>query len=133
MNLLNYSPTIENYFKPQSIHANTNAEFLNTLLGKSYKAYMRSVYKLNENILIWMIYINGEIHSDWRNTWHSPTVIYEEYLGNPKSIDLHVQQKFRIVAEKLDRFHGREYRIHGLYKINEKTDGSTVHIWERVE
>lgn len=131
--LNHFSPTISSYFKPQSIHATTNAEFLNTLLGKKLKGYMRSVYKLTDDILIWMVYINEVIHYDWRNSWDSPKIIYEEYLGNPASIDLHVQQKFRIVAEKIDGRYGREYRIHGLYKINEKTDGSSVHIWELVE
>ena len=67
------------------IRVRTNAELLNELLGKNYRAWMKSVYDFGNN-RIWMIHIDNMPRNDWRN-YKKGDVIVEE---NMRPVDLTV-------------------------------------------
>lgn len=126
-----HTPQILKLAEKRTITADTNAEFLNALLGKDYKLIRRSGYKLSANILLWMIKIDGKVHSSWKNSWIDDCTILEEYVGTQSSRETDVKEPYRIVAEIKDGLFGRKYIIHGLFRcIEEKTENCIVkHLW----
>lgn len=51
----------------EKIVAKTNAEFLNLLFGTNYKQYMRSIYNLSNDSVVWMIRIDSTERSGFKN------------------------------------------------------------------
>lgn len=43
----------------KEIEAKTNADFYNLLFGTNYKQYMRSIYNLSNESVVWMIRIDS--------------------------------------------------------------------------
>lgn len=63
----------------EPIYARTHAEFLNQAFGTNYKAYMKCVWKYDENWIVWMVRFNTE-NAGWTNTFISDSRIKEENL-----------------------------------------------------
>lgn len=53
---------LEGYYliKGETINAKTHAEFLNNILNKDFKGYMRCTYRLPNNLIIWFIRLNNK-------------------------------------------------------------------------
>ena len=97
------------------IYAKTNAELLNGLLGKHYKAYMKSSYNLDVGEMLWMPRLDGKVRAGWTNTMQNEKII-EKYVGGhpyPNNFYDGVNVKRRVVFEKCDA--GRYFIFLYLY------------------
>lgn len=70
----------------EPIYARTHAEFLNQAFGTNYKAYMKCVWKYDENWIVWMVRFNTE-NAGWTNTFISDSRIKEENLKHVRVWD----------------------------------------------
>lgn len=116
------------------VEARTHAEFLNEAFGTNYKAYMKCVFKYDEEWIVWMVRFNKE-NGGWRNTFLSNSRIMEENLdkvgvwaGKPiENID-----KKRIVFEIVDLGYTRKYICRGRFVYDKKnSDPYTVRYYEK--
>ena len=112
------------------IRVRTNAELLNELLGKNYKAWMKSVYDFGNN-RIWMIHIDNKNRNDWRN-YKKDNIIVEENLRkydfNRLRIDVGYNME-RIVFSKHDGY----YVFEGVYKYDkENSTDNKIRYWVKV-
>ena len=112
------------------IRVRTNAELLNELLGKNYRAWMKSVYDFGNN-RIWMIHIDNMPRNDWRN-YKKGDVIVEENMrpfdltGLRSDVRHNVE---RIVFSKHDGY----FIFEGIYKYDkEKSKDSEIRYWVKV-
>ena len=104
------------------VEARTHAEFLNEAFGTNYKAYMKCVWKYDEEWIVWMVRFNTE-NGGWRNTFLSNSRIMEENLGGNICYDgkpLSRLYKKRIVFEIVDLGYTRKYIYRGRYIYDEK-------------
>ena len=89
----------------EMIYAKTNAELLNMLLGKHFKAFMKAYRFLDTGEMIWMPRLDGKVRSGWKNTLQNRQII-EEYVGGrpyPSEIGIGLKGQIRIVFEKFDQ------------------------------
>ena len=112
------------------IRVRTNAELLNELLGKNYRAWMKSVYDFGNN-RIWMIHIDNMPRNDWRN-YKKGDVIVEENMrpfdltGLRSDVRHNVE---RIVFSKHDGY----FIFEGKYRYDkEKSRDSEIRYWVKV-
>ena len=104
------------------IYAKTHAEFLNQAFGTNYKAWMKCVWKYDENWIVWMVRFN-EKDGGWTNTFVSDTRIREENLNGVEIWDgkpIKNVPKKRIVIQIEDLGHTRKYICKGRYIYDEK-------------
>ena len=104
------------------IDARTHAEFLNEAFGTNYKAYMKCVWKYDEEWIVWMVRFNTE-NGGWRNTFLSNSRIMEENLDKVGTWDnkpIEDIDKKRIVFEIEDLGHIRKYICRGRFIYDEK-------------
>ncbi len=120
----------------ESIDARTHAEFLNSLLGKNYKGYMKCGYPLGATSIIWMIRLNGlESYAGWRNTISSDGLeIVEQYTGNEDMrIESHKNgtlNHLRYVFDIFDCGYGRrKYVFRGGFKC--VSDNQSRRVWQK--
>ena len=59
----------------EKIVAKTNAEFLNLLFGTNYKQYMRSIYNLSNDSVVWMIRIDSTERSGFKNYFEDDYIV----------------------------------------------------------
>lgn len=116
------------------IYARTHAEFLNQAFGTNYKAWMKCVWKYDENWIVWMVRFDKE-DGGWTNTFISDSRIKEENLkhvrvwdGKPiKDVD-----KKKIVIQIEDLGYTRKYTCMGRYIYDEKnSDPYTVRYYDK--
>ena len=99
------------------IYAKSNAELLNTLLGKHYKAWMKSYIPLDVGEMLWMPRLDGVVRAGWRNTMQNGKII-EEYVGGrpyPSNINLGLEVRRRAVFEKCDW--GKYFVFRGVFEL----------------
>ena len=105
------------------IYAKSNAELLNTLLGKHYKAWMKAGYPLRFGEMLWMPRLDGVVRAGWRNTMQNGQII-EEYVGGqpyPSNIYEGLNIKRRAVFEKCEW--GGYFVFRGVFELEQ---GSTL-------
>ena len=116
------------------IYARTHAEFLNEAFGTNYKAWMKCVWKYDEEWIVWMVRFNTE-KGRWRNTFLSSSRIMEENLDKVGIWDnkpIEDIDKKRIVFEIEDLGHTRKYICRGRFIYDEKnSDPYTVRYHEK--
>ena len=123
-------------YKERVVYAQTNAEFLNSEFGTNYVQWYKSVWSYNNDTLVWMVKIDGSENSGWKNIWTDKdhTIIVEKYIGNDKSsIDVAVNEQYRIVAEKDFSFPVHKYYVRGLFKYDKENSTSFKHIWRKID
>lgn len=111
----------------ETYYADTHAEFLNTVFGTDYEQWYKSTWKYTDNILVWMVQIDGKRHDGWINT-RAGNKITEQYVGKTglhdgKPITV-PEEDYKIVA-CMEKNHYRTYTILGMYKLNREE--STPH------
>ena len=132
--------TIQPVNSKKSIRARTNAEFLNQLLDKNFKQWMKSGYELDsKNRIIWMIRLDGcQSVTGWKNTIVNSDLIIEEYVGSAltrlashKDVSLN---QIRCIFDIRDSLYSKErtYEFKGVFKMNAGTTTENKHVWERV-
>ena len=108
----------------------TNAELLNKLLGKSYKAWMKSIYDLNDE-RIWMIHIDNTPRNDWKN-YMNGDIIVEENLRPSDTTGLRSDVRHnveRIVFSKHDGY----FVFEGKYRYErKKSKDSEIRYWVKI-
>lgn len=100
------------------IYAKTHAEFLNKAFGTNYNGWMKSVWKYNDNMVVWMVRFN-QTDGGWRNTFVSHNCIREENIGGHGK-PLEWLDRTKIVIEITGQGNSRKYTFRGVYKYNEK-------------
>lgn len=106
----------------EPIYARTHAEFLNQAFGTNYKAWMKCVWKYDENWIVWMVRFDKK-DGGWTNTFISDSRIKEENLKNVRVWDdkpLSCLYKKRIVIEIVDLGYTRKYIYRGRFIYDEK-------------
>ena len=123
----------------ETITARTHAEFLNILLGKKYKAYMKCGYYFDFNNLIWMIRLDGqETSSGWCNSLEDDgNKIVEDYIGlQSQRKDSHKEPAFnqrRYVFDIIDRGWGRrDYIFRGVFEFDRAEGNNDHRVWKKV-
>lgn len=102
-------------------YARTHADFLNKKFGTNYKAWMKSVYYLNDEYEVWMVRFDGVLRDGWKNTYCGDIIkeencYYErrEWDGMPIPQTLGYKKlAFEIVE---GRYGERKYVFRGVYK-----------------
>ena len=125
------------------IGAHTHAEFLNMLLGKNYKQYMKCVYYFDRNNLIWMIRLNDEITSyGWKNSLVFADYIAEYYVGKEtERLNTHknyptnqTRYIFEIIeGEDEEDPSLRYYEFKGVFKLVLEKSDNNKRIWKRID
>lgn len=123
-NTTNNSQIIEK----QSFYYNTHAELLNYLLNKNYKAWMKSWYILNGSHAIWVIALDYQVRSGWRNRRDGDT-IYENYVGKTINRDP-LNYRNRLCFSIHNNGWQRIYIFEGVFKYI-KTENNT-RIWQKI-
>ena len=117
-----------------AIEARTHAEFLNEAFGTNYKAWMKCVWKYNEEWIVWMVRFNKK-DGGWTNTFLSNSRIKEENIGGYKIYEgkpLSCLYKKRIVIEIVDLGYTRKYICRGRFIYDEKnSDPYTVRYYNK--
>ena len=117
------------------IYAKTHAEFLNKAFGTNYNGWMKSVWKYNDNAVVWMIRFN-QTAGGWKNTFVSHNCIREENIGGHTTWDGNPLEWFhrtKIVFEITGQGNSRKYTFRGVYKYNEKNSNPrTCRYYEKI-
>ena len=104
------------------VEARMHAEFLNEAFGTNYKAYMKCVWKYDEDWIVWMVRFSKN-DSGWKNTFISDSRIKEENIGGNICYDgkpLSRLYKKRMVFEIVDLGYTRKYIYRGRFIYDEK-------------
>lgn len=119
------------------IYARTHAEFLNKLLGKSYKNWMKCTYKINNSSVIWLIELSLK-QSDygWINKISNDGKRIDEiFSGDPhEKIFGHKgipSEKIRYIFSIIKSPHTRTYTFHGVYALD-TASRENHRIWNKV-
>ena len=127
------------------IYANTNAEFLNELLGTSYKAWMKSSMTLPDGKLIWMIELGDFVtKSGWINRLVSSNQLREKHITKDFSYYSHDTYRgaleagkpwgpeTRVVFEKVSFKSSKKYIFRGVFRINKEKSTVEENIWDLI-
>ena len=102
------------------VSVKTNAELLNTLLGTTYKRWMKTIRHLGNGEFIWIVDIDGKVRSGWSNTWQNGKIV-ERYVNDPpypNNIYDGLNITKRAVFEKRNAG-GRHYIFRGVFELEE--------------
>lgn len=116
------------------IYASTHAEFLNEAFGTNYKAWMKCVWKYDDEWVVWMVRFNKE-DGGWTNTFVSDLRIKEENLKHINLWDgkpIEYVDKKKIVIQIEDLGYTRKYTCMGRYIYDEKnSDPETIRYYNK--
>ena len=123
----------------ETITARTHAEFLNVLLGKKYKAYMKCAYYFDLNNLIWMIRLDGqETSTGWCNSLEDGgNKIVENYIGlqsqRKEGHRIPAFNQRRYVFDIIERGWGRrDYLFRGVFEFDRVEGNNDYRVWKKV-
>ena len=114
-----------------SVYAQTHAEFLNKVFGTNYKSWMKSTWKYNDSIDVWMVRFY-DCKDDWENRFiDGENVIHETYVGrSPSRNDF--SPKIRVAVAIEDRGTYRQYSVKGLYRFIPNESNVRLHVFHRI-
>ena len=127
------------------IHAKTHAEFLNQILRKDYKAWMKSCYHLSDGKMIWMIQLGDFISkTGWINKLATPKEIREKHVHlifdhqhNTYKNALQTGQYFncsdRVVFDVIKNKRDRVYVFRGVFRLNKQESSSNENVWDLIK
>lgn len=123
----------------ESIIARTHAEFLNILLDKNFKGYMKCGFYFNSNTLLWMIRLNNQVTSTgWCNSLEEDgNKIVENFVGSPaQRLEPHknpVYHQTRYVFDIVESSLGkRNYIFKGVFEFSREEGNNDYHVWKKV-
>lgn len=112
-------------------YADTHADFLNKAFGTNYRQWMKSVWKYDDNAIVWMVRFDKETRDGWRNSFINENELLEEnliltrkkYDGAPlrELLSLH-----RIVIAIDESGYCRRYIFKGVFTLNLKRENTTL-------
>lgn len=116
------------------IKAKSHADFLNQAFGTNYRAFLKSRFPYGDDTWVWMIRIDGKVHSGWRNIKISENEVWEEYVGDGEPTYTKTKERaYRIVVEIVDAPAGRNYLILGKYKFDFENSSTRKHVLRKIE
>lgn len=106
-------------------YADTHADFLNKVFGTNYEQWMKSVWKYDENVIVWMVRFDKKNRDGWRNSFINENELLEEnliltrkkYDGIPLQEHLNLH---RIVIAVDESGYRRKYIFKGVFVLNEE-------------
>ena len=106
-------------------YADTHADFLNKVFGTNYEQCMKSVWKYDENVIVWMVRFDKKNRDGWRNSFINENELLEEnliltrkkYDGIPLQEHLNLH---RIVIAVDESGYRRKYIFKGVFVLNEE-------------
>jgi transcriptional regulator with XRE-family HTH domain len=123
----------------ESIEARTHADFLNILLNKEYRGYMKCTFDFDSINLIWMIRLDNQLTKmGWRNSLESDgEKIIENYVGLPDDrIEYqkrHVYHQVRYVFDIVENAWGkRKYVFRGAFKFSREEGDNDYRVWVKI-
>ena len=123
----------------ESIEARTHAEFLNILLDKNYKGYMKCGYNFDQLNLIWMIRLDNQLtNTGWINRLEPDGErIIEDFAGFPSErLETHkhsVYHQRRYVFDIVEQTWGRrKYVFRGVFEFCQEEGNNNHHVWNKV-
>ena len=122
-----------------SIEARTHAEFLNILLDKNYKGYMKCGYNFDSINLIWMIRLDNQpTNTGWVNRLEpNGERIIEDFVGfSFERLETHkhnVYHQRRYVFDIIEQAWGRrKYVFRGVFEFCQEEGNNNHHVWNKV-
>lgn len=103
---------VMNLFIGEKIVAKTNAEFLNLLFGTNYKQYMRSIYNISNDSVVWMIRIDSTERSGFKNYFEDDYIVEYSSKNPTRSYKL-----YRYVFQIIEEDKKRKYVYLGKYRF----------------
>lgn len=123
----------------ESIEARTHADFLNLLLNKKYRGYMKCTFDFDSINLIWMIRLDNQpTNTGWCNSLDSDGErIIENYIGLPSDrIEQHkksVYHQVRYVFDIVENSWGkRKYVFRGAFKFSREEGNNDYRVWRKI-
>lgn len=112
-------------------YADTHADFLNKAFGTNYRQWMKSVWKYDDNAIVWMVRFDKETRDGWRNSFINENELLEEnliltrtkYDGAPLRELLSLR---RIVIAIDESGYRRRYIFKGVFTLNLKRENTTL-------
>ncbi len=99
------------------ITVKTNAEFLNTTFGTTYKQWYKSTYNLDDETTVWMIRIDSKERDGFKNYFEDGCIIEESNTEQTRSL-----KPIRMVFQILEENGLKTFVYLGKYKMdNEKS------------
>jgi hypothetical protein len=127
------------------IIARTHADFLNELLEKDYKGWMKSSYNLSDGKILWMIELGNFVSpSGWINRLVSQNRLSEKHIyptfdfqhntyKNALLNGQHWDCSDRVIFEIIKDVDCRAYVFRGVFKLNLNESTTTENIWDLVQ
>ena len=127
------------------IHAKTHAKFLNQVLKKDYKAWMKSGYPLTDGKIIWMVQLGDFISkSGWINQLTTPKKLKEKHINltfdfqhNTYKNAIETGQYFnccdRVVFDIIKSKSDRMYVFRGVFRLNKEESTSNENVWDLIQ
>ena len=123
----------------ESIEARTHADFLNILLDKDYRGYMKCGYNFDSINLIWMIRLDNQpTNTGWVNILEpNGERIIEDFVGFPSErLETHkhnVYHQRRYVFDIIQQAWGkRKYVFRGVFEFCKEEGNNNHHVWNKV-
>lgn len=123
----------------ESIEARTHADFLNILLNKKYRGYMKCTFDFDSINLIWMIRLDNQpTNTGWCNSLDlDGERIIENYIGLPSNrIEQHkksVYHQIRYVFDIVENSWGRrKYVFRGAFKFSKEEGNNDYRVWRKI-
>ena len=117
-----------NIEKGQIITARTYAEFLNKTFGTNYIGYGRSTYNYSNDIVVWMIRIDGKERKGFKNYMDGSNIV-EESFTEPTRSKKPIRMVFRVID--IDK-NTKNFVYLGKFKLS-KDSTKTKRIFAPVE
>jgi hypothetical protein len=122
---------------------NTHAEFLNEVFGTDYVQYMRCSYPYMDNVIVWMVRVDGKPHGaqghEFKNYYRDSSIIQEKVskgnLFDGEPIQLDGYGVYRLVFDIVEEAYPitrRRYVFKGVYKIDSENSKYFYQIYEKV-
>ncbi len=106
-------------------YADTHAEFLNNNFGTNYKQWMKSVWKFDNNTIVWMVHFDKETRDGWRNSFIGTNELLEENLIQDRIVyngdRMEELLKLRRIVIAIDESsYRRKYIFKGVFALNKE-------------
>ena len=112
-------------------YADTHAEFLNNNFGTNYKQWMKSVWKFDNNTIVWMVRFDKETRDGWRNSFIGTNELLEENLIQDRIVyngdRMEELLKLRRIVIAIDESgYRRKYIFKGVFVLNEERENTNL-------
>ena len=102
-----------------SIMARTHADFLNKAFGTHYKGWMKSVWMVNDDVIVWMVRFDNINRDGWRNRFLSDDLLCQENVFGRKlwnGIPIDDSQQLRLVFAITEDGLYKKYTFKGVFQ-----------------